>query len=101
MPLTERDIKFEEYNIHMWEGGKGFPILMLHGSGPGAGSMANWHYVIEPLTECYRVVAADLIGFGKSSCKLEEPYFDISLWRRQAKFLFDHVIHLLDLFSLA
>ena len=37
MALTERDIAVEGHRVHVWEGGEGFPILMLHGSGPGAG----------------------------------------------------------------
>ena len=83
MALTEQDIEFEGNSVHFWEGGSGFPILMLHGSGPGAGTMGNWRFVLEPLAESYHVLATDLIGFGESGRKHEEPYFDIGLWRRQ------------------
>ena len=89
MALTEHDIEFEGTSVHFWKGGSGFPILMLHGSGPGAGTMGNWRFVLEPLAELYHVVATDLIGFGESGRKHEEPYFDIGLWRRQAQLMLD------------
>ena len=85
MTLAERDIDFEGHRVHVWEGGEGFPLLMLHGSGPGAGTVANWRLVLEPLAARYRIVAADLVGFGASGRKREEPYFDLPLWRRQAR----------------
>jgi 2-hydroxymuconate-semialdehyde hydrolase len=89
MALAERDITFEDHQVHLWEGGEGFPVLMLHGSGPGAGTVGNWRLVLEPLTARYRIMAADLVGFGASGRKPEEPYFDVPLWRRQAQALLD------------
>jgi len=91
MTLREQDIEFEGTSVHFWEGGSGFPILMLHGSGPGAGTMGNWRFVLEPLAASYHVFATDLIGFGESGRKQQEPYFDIGLWRRQAQFMLDRL----------
>ena len=91
MAVTDRDIEFEGHSVHIWKGGSGFPVLMLHGSGPGAGTMGNWRFVLEPLAEKYHVLATDLIGFGESGRKSEEPYFDIALWRRQAQFMLDRL----------
>lgn len=85
MALAERDIDVEGHRVHLWEGGEGFPILMLHGSGPGAGTVGNWRLVLEPLAARYRIVAADLIGFGASGRKAAEPFFDLALWRCQAR----------------
>ena len=87
MALNEQNIEFEGSTIHVWEGGDGFPILMLHGSGAGASIISNYGRVLEPLSERYQVLAADLIGFGQSGWKLEMPYFDIEMWIRQAAFL--------------
>ena len=89
MALAERDITVEGHRVHIWEGGEGFPILMLHGSGPGAGTIGNWRLVLEPLAACYRIMATDLIGFGASGRKQHEPYFDLPLWRRQAQAALD------------
>src|SRR4051812_50088387 len=85
MALEEFDIPFEDTKIHCWEGGAGFPILMLHGSGAGASTPGNWRRVIEPLAQSYRVLAADLVGVGLSGRKKEQPYFDVALWGRQGR----------------
>ena len=42
MTINELDLDFEEMNVHCWEGGSGFPVVMMHGSGPGASTMGNW-----------------------------------------------------------
>lgn len=89
--LREFDLPFEGTTIHCWEGGSGFPILMLHGSGAGASIPGNFKRVIEPLARKYHVLAADLVGFGKSGRKKEKPYFDLALWLRQAKFLMERL----------
>jgi 2-hydroxymuconate-semialdehyde hydrolase len=91
MSLRECDIRFESLTVHYWQGGQGFPILMLHGSGPGASTQGNWGLVLGRLAERFHVVAVDLIGFGKSSRKINEPYFDLDLWLRQAS----HMLRLL------
>ena len=91
MAVKDRDIEFEGHSVHIWEGGSGFPILLLHGSGPGAGTMGSWRLVLEQLSERYKVLATDLIGFGQSGRKAEEPFFDIGLWQRQAQFMLDRL----------
>jgi len=85
MPLQEYDLKFESIPVHYWQGGRGFPLLMLHGSGPGASTLGNWRLVLDRLAERYHVLAVDLIGFGKSGRKTSEPYFDLDLWLRQSR----------------
>lgn len=87
MPLEEFDIPFEDTTIHCWEGGRGFPVLMLHGSGAGASIPGNYRRVIEPLSRRYRVLAADLVGFGLSGRKRDKPYFDMETWLRQGRHL--------------
>ena len=84
MTLTETDTSFDGTGVHAWEGGSGFPILMIHGSGPGASTLGNWRLVLEPLAARYHVVAVDLIGFGLSGRKKLAPFFDFDLWYRQA-----------------
>lgn len=44
--------------------GKGFPVLMIHGSGPGVSAFANWRLVMPRLAESRRVIAPDMAGFG-------------------------------------
>ncbi len=89
MALEEKDIEFRGIRVHYWEGGTGFPILMIHGSGPGASTLGNWKAVLEPMAERYHVIAADLVGFGLSERKPDPPYFDFDLWVAQAAFMLD------------
>lgn len=80
------DSKFatvEGHRVHYWEGGEGFPILMLHGVGPGTSIIGNYAPALEPLSRHCRIIAPDLIGFGKSDPKKVPPYFDVELWVRQ------------------
>lgn len=83
--FDENTFDFEGCKVHYITGGHGFPVLMLHGTGPGASTIGNWRMVLEPLARRYRVYAMDLIGFGKSSRRPAPPYFDITLWIRQTR----------------
>jgi len=91
MPVKEHDVAFEDTKIHWYEGGKGFPLLMIHGSGPGTASATNWAHVMDPLSRHYHVIAMDLVGYGKSGRKPQRPYFDLKMWVRQGQFLLDRV----------
>lgn len=44
--------------------GHGFPVLMIHGSGPGVSAYANWRLVMPALAQTRRVIAPDMAGFG-------------------------------------
>lgn len=44
--------------------GLGFPVLMIHGSGPGVSAYANWRLVMPELAKARRVIAPDMAGFG-------------------------------------
>lgn len=79
--MNERGFDFRGIPVHYVEGGRGGrPILMIHGSGPGASTQGNWRRVLEPLARHHRIYAMDLIGFGKSGRKPAPPYFDFALW---------------------
>ncbi len=82
--MVEEQFTFEGMSVNYYRLGQGKPLLMLHGSGPGASSIGNWRPVLEPLSQRFEVFAMDLIGFGKSDRKPDAPYFDYPLWLRQA-----------------
>jgi 2-hydroxymuconate-semialdehyde hydrolase len=42
------------------------PVLLLHGSGPGANAMSNWQFALPFLGASYRCLAPDIAGFGQS-----------------------------------
>jgi 2-hydroxymuconate-semialdehyde hydrolase len=87
--LERKYTEVEGLRVQYWEGGNGFPVLMLHGVGPGTSIQGNYGPVLEPLAARCRIVAADLIGFGGSDRKLRAPYFDVDLWVRQALAMLD------------
>lgn len=49
--------------IHYLEAGTGPVVILLHGLG---GSSSNWASTIGPLSQKYRVIVPDQIGFGRS-----------------------------------
>jgi 2-hydroxymuconate-semialdehyde hydrolase len=81
--MKEERFDFDGIKVHYYSIGDGLPILMLHGTGPGASSIGNWNSVMEPLGKQYKVYAMDLVGFGRSERKPAPPYFDFDLWLRQ------------------
>lgn len=81
--LESRFAEIEGCQVHYWAGGEGFPLLLLHGVGPGTSIVGNYGPVLEELAKRFRVVAPDWIGFGKSARKSKPPYFDVGLWIRQ------------------
>jgi 2-hydroxymuconate-semialdehyde hydrolase len=83
--MKEQSFSFRDIPVHYLEGGEGFPLLMIHGSGPGASTLGNWRLVLEPLAHRYHVHAMDLIGFGKSGRKSQPPYFDFPMWLDQCR----------------
>ncbi|MBV9858607.1 MAG: alpha/beta fold hydrolase [Alphaproteobacteria bacterium] len=83
MSFVEQRIEMEEMSIACYRGGRGFPLLLIHGSGPGASSTGYWRAVLEPMAKHFEIWAMDLIGFGSSSRKPRPPYFDVDLWMRQ------------------
>lgn len=82
--MEEAQFEFEGLPVTYYHLGSGKPLLLIHGSGPGASSIGNWRKVLEPLAARFEVFAMDLVGFGKSPRKPEPPYFDYGLWARQA-----------------
>lgn len=61
---VEKFIQVGEYRTHYWEAGEGEPLILLHPACPGANGALEYRHTIEPLSEHFRVLAPDLIGFG-------------------------------------
>jgi len=64
---TSRTVQTPSGTIHYNEAGQGHPVLMLHGSGPGATGWSNFGPNLKALSRDFRVIAADMPGWGKSS----------------------------------
>jgi pimeloyl-ACP methyl ester carboxylesterase len=75
MPTTEVDTTIElrrstvrtsHGEIAVAEAGSGPVLVMLHGGGPGASAVSNYHQNLPALTQQFRVVLPDQPGFGGS-----------------------------------
>jgi 2-hydroxymuconate-semialdehyde hydrolase len=75
-----------ETNYH--DVGAGFPVLMIHGSGPGVSAWANWRLVMPSLAKQARVIAPDMAGFGFSA-RPDNYDYSMDNWVQQAVGLLD------------
>jgi 2-hydroxy-6-oxonona-2,4-dienedioate hydrolase len=64
---TSRSVETASGTLHYNEAGNGHPIVMLHGSGPGATGWSNFRGQIAHLADRYRVIAVDMPGWGESA----------------------------------
>ncbi|PXY16516.1 alpha/beta fold hydrolase [Prauserella muralis] len=70
MTTTASEVGVSKYvdvrgvRTHYHDAGTGDPVLLLHGSGPGVSAWANWRLTLPVLAERFRVLAADIVGFG-------------------------------------
>ncbi len=70
------------------EAGAGEPVVMLHGSGPGVSAMANWQHNIGTLSQRFRVLAPDIVGFGATQ-RSDDVVYSLRTWT-------DHIWAFLD-----
>jgi len=63
---ASRTVQTSRYKIHYYEAGSGHPVILLHGSGPGATGWSNFRPNIEPLSQHFHVYAVDMPGWGES-----------------------------------
>lgn len=63
---TSKRIKAGGIDLHYHESGSGFPVVLLHGGGPGASGWSNFSRNFGPLAQHWRVLVPDLPGFGTS-----------------------------------
>lgn len=68
-------------NVH--DTGSGYPLTMLHGSGPGVSAWANWRMVIPALAQASRVIAPDMVGFGYTD-RPEGQVYSMDEWVKHA-----------------
>ena len=66
MAIQEKFVQAGEYRTHYWEVGAGENVLMLHSADPGSGGWLEFRENMEALGKQFRVLAPDIIGFGKT-----------------------------------
>jgi pimeloyl-ACP methyl ester carboxylesterase len=65
--MTARHVTVSKRSIYVSEVGEGYPVLMLHGGGPGASGISNYGRNIAALAKNFRVLIVDMPGYGQSS----------------------------------
>lgn len=78
--MTSRTVTTGKRQIFISELGEGYPILMLHGGGAGASGLSNYSRNIAALAQHFRVVVADMPGYGQSTKGVErsDPFGDLA-----------------------
>jgi len=69
---TSRTVKTKDWQFHYQEAGQGHPVILLHGSGPGATGWSNFAGNIEALAQRFHVYAVDMPGWGQSDAATVE-----------------------------
>ncbi len=95
MNISSRFIDANGIRTHYLEAGEGAPLLLLHGGGAGADSVGNWTESIGILAKRHRVIAPDMVGFGKSDKPAPEHFVYDQKSRN------DHVIAFIEAMGLA
>jgi len=79
--------------IHYHDHGKGEPLVLIHGGGPGAYGWSNYSRNIEHFARTHRTITVDMPGYGRSDKKAA----DASIY----EFLSDAMLGLLDKLGIA
>ena len=87
-PELGRSITAGGYQTNVHEHGEGFPLMLIHGSGPDVTAWANWRLVMPELARQRRVIAPDMLGFGYSE-RPANPDYQRDVW-------VEHAIGVLD-----
>jgi pimeloyl-ACP methyl ester carboxylesterase len=80
--LEPRTIDTGAVRTSYLEAGTGEPVVMLHGSGPGVSAMANWQHNIGTLSQRFRVLAPDIVGFGATQ-RPDDVVYSLRTWTDQ------------------
>jgi len=82
-PAIGKDVDAAGIRTNYLEAGSGDEtVVLVHGSGPGVTSYANWRLVIPALAENFRVVAPDMVGFGFSD-RPQDVKYSLQTWADQ------------------
>lgn len=82
-PEIANSIQTGAFKTNYHDYGSGDPVLLIHGSGPGVSSWANWSRVMPKLSARRRVLAIDMLGFGYTE-RPANPQFSMDIWAKQA-----------------
>jgi pimeloyl-ACP methyl ester carboxylesterase len=73
-PLESKFLTVEGVRLHYQELGSGYPVICIHGAGPGASAESNFKLNAPAFAEKFRVILYDMPQYGKSDrVVLTEP----------------------------
>ena len=89
-PEIGRSVLAGGVSVNYHDYGKGDPVILIHGSGPGVTAWANWRLTISELSRHFRTLAPDMLGFGYTERPGAAPLVcDNSVWVAQLAALMD------------
>ena len=87
-PEIANSVKTGAFMTNYHDIGEGFPLVLLHGSGPGVTAWANWGKLFPMIKGHFRVIAPDMAGFGFTE-RLPGAVCNMNVWVQQTIDLFD------------
>lgn len=87
-PEIANAIQTGSFNTNYHDVGEGYPLVLLHGSGPGVSAYANWNKLFPLLSKNRRMIAPDMVGFGYTD-RPEGIKYGMNAWVQQTIDLFD------------
>jgi len=82
------NIKTGKFNTNYHDLGEGEVVMFIHGSGPGVSAYANWRPTMPVISEQFRVIAPDMVGFGYSD-RPQDIIYSMDVWVQQIIDLMD------------
>lgn len=79
------------YQTNCHDLGQGDAVMLLHGSGAGVSGWANWRGLMPVLSERYRVVVPDLVGFGYTEIPDDYQFRFMDSWIDQMLAVLDQL----------
>ncbi len=92
-PEIANQIIAAEIQTNYHDIGSGDPVILIHGSGPGVTAFANWRLTMPALSQRFRVIAPDMVGFGFTA-RPENYQYNMDHW-------VTHIVGLMDALSIA
>lgn len=87
-PEIANSIQTGDFKTNYHDLGQGYPVTLLHGSGPGVTAWANWGRLFPLIKDDFRVIAPDMSGFGYTE-RLPGKKNNMIGWVRQTVDLLD------------
>jgi 2-hydroxymuconate-semialdehyde hydrolase len=87
-PEIANSVQTGAFKTNYHDLGEGYPIVFLHGSGPGVTAWANWNKMFPLLKDDFRILAPDMVGFGFTE-RPEDVVFTMNNWVQQTIDFFD------------